>query len=94
MINIKIKVLPVICFMAAIIYGCDEVFPEAPAENELLVVEVVIQVMVKAILLRLLQGLARLLPAKARIFLRVLPSFKTGLYQVLSQKNYLWGHLL
>ncbi|WP_375580169.1 di-heme oxidoredictase family protein [Marivirga tractuosa] len=36
MINIKIKVLPVICFMAAIAYGCDEVFPEAPAENELL----------------------------------------------------------
>lgn len=36
MVSVKLKILLVVCFMAAIFCGCDEVFPGAPAENELL----------------------------------------------------------
>ncbi|WP_020531087.1 di-heme oxidoredictase family protein [Flexithrix dorotheae] len=36
MANIKSQILLVICFVSSVHYGCDEVFPEAPVENELL----------------------------------------------------------
>lgn len=36
MINIKIKYLVFVCSVSLLFYSCDEVFPEAPAENELL----------------------------------------------------------
>ncbi|WP_246223499.1 hypothetical protein [Fulvivirga kasyanovii] len=36
MVNIKIKYLVFVCSVSLLFYSCDEVFPEAPAENELL----------------------------------------------------------